>query len=126
MLPRSDRDDVDGLRVVRMNVDRNPKSVGRLPLTSCQESPASSVRITSQCFCMNSTSRRDGASRTMHAVADLRRRIGTVTLTALRRHIAFHEVASLVVGAKRSRGRDGDVHSLADCNCIRERKKDDG
>ena len=37
-----------------------PKSVGRLPLTSCQESPASSLRMTSQCFCMNSTSGRDG------------------------------------------------------------------
>src|SRR5262245_36230728 len=29
-----------------------PKSVGRLPDTSRQLSPASSVRITSQCFCM--------------------------------------------------------------------------
>ena len=37
-----------------------PKSVGRLPLTSCQLSPASSLRMTSQCFCMNSTSGRDG------------------------------------------------------------------
>src|SRR6266567_3533137 len=37
-----------------------PKSVGRLPLTSFQFSPASSLRITSQCFCINSTSGRDG------------------------------------------------------------------
>src|SRR2546425_3628788 len=37
----------------------NPKSVGRLPLTSCHESPASSERMTSQCFCMNSTLGRD-------------------------------------------------------------------
>src|SRR5579872_887381 len=38
----------------------NPKSVGRLPLTSCHESPALSLRITSQCFCMNRTPGRDG------------------------------------------------------------------
>ncbi len=38
----------------------NPKSVGRFPLTSRQDSPASSLRMTSQCFCMNSTSGRDG------------------------------------------------------------------
>src|ERR1700722_20394795 len=38
----------------------NPKSVGRFPLTSCHESPALSLRITSQCFCMNNTSGRDG------------------------------------------------------------------
>src|SRR5262249_26697150 len=31
------------------------KSVGRFPLTSFQFSPASSERMTSQCFCMNST-----------------------------------------------------------------------
>src|SRR5437660_200625 len=37
-----------------------PKSVGRLPLTSRQESPASSVRSTSQCFCMKSTLGRFG------------------------------------------------------------------
>src|ERR1041384_1788219 len=37
-----------------------PKSVGRLPLTSRQLSPASSLRITSQCFCMNSTPGREG------------------------------------------------------------------
>src|SRR4029077_587114 len=37
-----------------------PKSVGRFPLTSRHESPASSLRITSQCFCMNSTPGRDG------------------------------------------------------------------
>src|SRR2546427_6144731 len=33
----------------------NQKSVGRFPLTSRHESPASSDRMTSQCFCMNST-----------------------------------------------------------------------
>src|SRR5260370_21347553 len=37
-----------------------PKSVGRFPLTSCQLSPASSLRITSQCFCMYSAFGRDG------------------------------------------------------------------
>src|SRR6476469_9863111 len=37
-----------------------PKSVGRLPLTSRQESPPSSLRMTSQCFCMKSTPGRDG------------------------------------------------------------------
>ena len=37
-----------------------PKSLGRLPLTSCQDSPASSLRMTSQCFCMYSTSGRAG------------------------------------------------------------------
>src|SRR5467141_265670 len=42
----------------------NPKSVGRLPLTSRHESPASSERITSQCFCMKSTLGRDGCSAT--------------------------------------------------------------
>src|SRR6267142_2532 len=36
-----------------------PKSVGRLPLTSVQVSPASNERITSQCFCMYSRSGRD-------------------------------------------------------------------
>ena len=34
--------------------------MGRLPLTSCQFSPASSLRMTSQCFCMKSVSGRDG------------------------------------------------------------------
>src|SRR5271157_1633883 len=38
----------------------NPKSVGRFPLTSLQLSPASSLRITSQCFCMNNTPGRLG------------------------------------------------------------------
>ena len=37
-----------------------PKSLGRLPLTSYQLAPASSLRITSQCFCMNSRSGFDG------------------------------------------------------------------
>ena len=37
-----------------------PKSVGRLPLTSRHVSPASSVRMTSQCFCMNRVSGRAG------------------------------------------------------------------
>src|SRR5213594_2579680 len=37
----------------------NPKSVGKFPLTSCQDSPASLLRITSQCFCMNSARGRD-------------------------------------------------------------------
>src|SRR5207247_3056413 len=40
----------------------NPKSVGKFPLTSCHESPASSLRITSQCFCMNSVFGRDGCN----------------------------------------------------------------
>src|SRR3989441_8352349 len=39
-----------------------PKSVGRFPLTSRHESPASSDRMTSQCFCMNSTLGRDRCS----------------------------------------------------------------
>src|SRR5947207_2935221 len=34
-----------------------PKSLGRLPLTSRQFSPASSLRMTCQCVCMNSTFR---------------------------------------------------------------------
>src|SRR5216684_1084505 len=37
-----------------------PKSVGRSPLISRQESPPSSVRITSQCFCMKSVFGREG------------------------------------------------------------------
>src|SRR6516162_3747815 len=37
-----------------------PKSVGKLPLISRQLSPPSSVRMTSQCFCMNSVLGRDG------------------------------------------------------------------
>ena len=37
-----------------------PKSDGRSPLISRQFAPASSVRMTSQCFCMNSVSGRDG------------------------------------------------------------------
>src|SRR5678815_5051786 len=41
-----------------------PKSVGRLPLTSLQLSPALSLRITSQCFCMKSTLGRDGCCAT--------------------------------------------------------------
>src|SRR6059036_481757 len=40
----------------------NPKSVCRFPLTSRHESPASSERVTSQCFCMNRTWGRDGCS----------------------------------------------------------------
>src|SRR5204862_1210353 len=38
----------------------NPKSLGKLPLTSRQESPPSSLRITSQCFCMKSVFGLDG------------------------------------------------------------------
>src|SRR5881275_1280030 len=37
-----------------------PKSVGKLPLTSFHESPPSSLRITSQCFCMKSVFGFDG------------------------------------------------------------------
>src|SRR3954447_26953138 len=37
-----------------------PKSDGRFPLTFCHESPASSLRITCQCFCMKSVSGLDG------------------------------------------------------------------
>src|SRR6267142_1748577 len=37
-----------------------PKSVGRLPPMSCHDSAPSSVRITSQCFCMNSVFGREG------------------------------------------------------------------
>ena len=56
-----------------------PKSVGRLPLTSCQLSPASSVRITSQCFCMNSVFGPRRVQRdAMDAVADLGSRVGNV------------------------------------------------
>src|SRR4029077_20917871 len=38
----------------------NPKSLGSAPLISRHESPPSSVRITSQCFCMKSTFGREG------------------------------------------------------------------
>src|SRR5207248_6168593 len=38
----------------------NPKSEGRFPLTSRHVSPASSVRMTSQCFCMKRVSGREG------------------------------------------------------------------
>ena len=55
-----DRDDVDRFRLVRMDIDRESEIGGRLPLTSCQDSPASSLRMTSQCFCMNNTPGRDG------------------------------------------------------------------
>ena len=41
-----------------------PKSEGRFPLTSRQLSPASSLRITSQCFCMKSTPGRVGCIAT--------------------------------------------------------------
>src|SRR6267142_541384 len=37
-----------------------PKSDGRFPLTSCHDAPPSSLRMTSQCFCMNSTPGREG------------------------------------------------------------------
>ena len=37
-----------------------PKSLGRLPLISYQLAPASSLRITSQCFCMNRRSGLEG------------------------------------------------------------------
>src|SRR5216117_592666 len=40
----------------------NPKSVGRFPLISRHDSPASSERMTSQCFCMKSTFGRDRCS----------------------------------------------------------------
>jgi hypothetical protein len=62
---------------VRVHVDGKPKSLGRLPLTSRHEAPPSSLRMTSQCFCMKSTSGRDGCiGDAMHAVADLGGRIG--------------------------------------------------
>jgi len=50
-----DGNNVNRLRLVCVHVDGETKSVGRLPLTSFQLSPASSERITSQCFCMNSS-----------------------------------------------------------------------
>ena len=89
----------------------NPKSVGKLPLTSCQESPASSLRITSQCFCMNSTFGRDGMhGDVMNAVADFGVRVGNV----LRLQTAVDRLPGLaaVVGAKRARSRDGDVDAV--------------
>jgi hypothetical protein len=49
-----------GLGIMGVHVDREPKSVGRLPLIFCHDSPPSSVRITSQCFCMKSVCGRDG------------------------------------------------------------------
>ena len=51
-----------------------PKSVGRSPLTSVQDSPPSSLRITSQCFCMNTTSGRDGLLATWWTQCRPRRR----------------------------------------------------
>ncbi len=67
-------DDIDGLRLVGVHVDAKPKSLGKSPLTSCQESPPSSLRMTSQCFCMKSTSGRDGCTGDLvDAVARLRR-----------------------------------------------------
>jgi hypothetical protein len=42
-----------------------------LPLTSRHESPASSLRITSQCFCMNSTPGATVHGDVVNAVADL-------------------------------------------------------
>ena len=61
----------------------NPKSVGRLPLISRQFPPASSLRMTSQCFCMNSVSGRDGCMRdAVHAVADLGVLVGDLARTA--------------------------------------------
>src|SRR2546423_1944013 len=42
----------------------NPKSLGKFPLTSVHESPALSLRITSQCFCMNNVLGRDGCIAT--------------------------------------------------------------
>ncbi len=41
-----------------------PKSLGRSPLISRHVSPASSLRITSQCFCMNNVAGRAGCIST--------------------------------------------------------------
>ena len=84
-----------------------PKSVGRLPLTSCQESPASSLRITSQCFCMKSTPGREGCMRdAVHAVADLG--VGSGMCSDRRPRLMGFQVCAAVVGAEGARGRDGD------------------
>ena len=53
-----------------------PKSVGRLPLTSTHESAPSSLRMTSQCFCMNRTFGRPGAWRCDGRNDRPRRRVG--------------------------------------------------
>ena len=55
-----DRDDVDGVRLVGVNVDRKAEIGRQIAADFVQESPALSLRMTSQCFCMKSTPGRDG------------------------------------------------------------------
>src|SRR5437879_7836273 len=88
----------------------NPKSVGRLPLTSRHESPPSSERITSQCFCMNSTLGRDGCSA-MRCTQWPTSAVGSGMYWECRpRLIGRHVVPPSSV--RNARRRDGDVDPL--------------
>ena len=89
----------------------NPKSVGRLPLTSCHDSPASSLRMTSQCFCMNSTSGRDGCIA-MRWTQWPTSAVGSGMYCGLQAAVDRPPRLAAVVGPERARGRDGDEDPL--------------
>ena len=55
-----DRHDVHGLGFVCVHVDREAEVRGQVAADLHHESPALSVRITSQCFCMKSVSGFEG------------------------------------------------------------------
>ena len=100
----------------------NPKSVGRLPLTSCHESPASSLRITSQCFCMNRTFGRRRVHRDpVNAVADLGIRIGMYW--RLQAPVDRPPGLAAVVGPECARGRDGDEDPIGIARVQQDRVK---
>ena len=88
-----------------------PKSVGRLPLTSCHESPASSLRITSQCFCMKSTLGATGGRQCGARSGRPRPRARGCPVKCRPRLIGRHD-SPAVVGAEGPGRGDGDVHPL--------------
>jgi hypothetical protein len=90
--------------------DRKPKSEGRFPLTFCQESPPSSLRITCQCFCMKSVSGRDGfIAMRWTQWPDLAVLVGS-SFERSPRLMGFHVSPPSSYGTRRR--RDGDEHPL--------------
>ena len=85
----------------------NPKSVGRFPLTSRHDSPASSLRMTSQCFCMNSTPGRDGCIA-MRWTQWPTSAFGSGICSDLQAAVDRPPRLAGVVGPEHARRRDGD------------------
>ena len=76
-----DRDHVDRLRLMGMHRNRKTEVARQIPADLVPVFAASSLRITSQCFCMNSTFGRAGVhGDIMDAVSDLRVGVGELVV----------------------------------------------